>query len=153
MSEPGSRAYNYSPPEFLNQESVASALMGETWTWKSARKNVGARLLITNMLVADVHARIGPLTDIQCVNLFLEELRNSHRNFFVATMTRPLVIGQSEHPRFRWSGENAGRSMTGVLSCGRMKNNYFVIHFSDDVRRATQTFPAIRHSLKTISER
>ena len=77
----------------------------------------------------------------------------SHEGFFVVTMARPLAVGPAEFLRFRWIGDKSGKAMTGVLSCGDLNGYYYVLHFVDELRAATRSFPAIRASLKTLAPR
>ena len=75
------------------------------------------------------------------------------RSVFVVTTARPLAVGLAEFLRFRWTGDKSGKAMTGVLSCGELNGYYYVVHFVDELRAATRTFPAVRTSLKTLAPR
>lgn len=138
------------PPAFLRGPQVATSLMGATYTYLPLRFDADTRLMITTMPSAEIRRRFGTLTELQCIQLFLGELRATHERFFVVAMNEPLTLGPITVPRFRWNGVHAGRPMTGVLSCGELADRYYVVHFVDALANAVQTFPAIRTSLKTL---
>lgn len=143
--------YDFERPIFLTSPEISNSLMGSTYAYSARNVNKDIRLLITVMNVTEVHERFSELSNVQCINLFLEELRRIHERFFSTSMTRPLMVGTKEFLRFGWTGEKSTKTMTGVLSCGQFKDNYYVIHFSDALNSATHSFPAIRTSLKTLS--
>lgn len=138
------------PPPFLTGPQVAQTLMGATYTYLPATPGAATRLMLTTMSVQRVARELGKLTDIQCANLFMEELRNTYQNFFVLSMRRPLRFSDREFIQFRWTGEKDRRTLTGVLSCGALNGHYYVVHFADHLMRATASFPPIRSSLRRL---
>jgi len=142
--------YNFERPIFLVGPEISNSLMGSTYAYTARNSNKDIRLLITVMNVTEIRERFSELSNVQCINLFLEELKKVHEQFFSVNMTRPLSVGSAEFLRFRWTGEKSDKTMIGVLSCGRLKDNYYVIHFTDALKSATHSFPAIRTSLKTL---
>ena len=145
--------FTFDKPVFMSGPQVSKSLMGSTYAYTARASGGATRLLITIMRVDEVRARFAELSDIQCINLFLEEIRAAHQSFFVVTMARPLAVGPAEFLRFRWIGDKSGKAMTGVLSCGDLNGYYYVVHFVDELRAATRSFPAIRASLKTLAPR
>ncbi len=138
------------PPVTLRGPHIATSLMGTTYTYLPPGFKTATRLMITTMPAAAIRQRLGELSDVQCIQLFLAELRATHERFFVVAMREPLALGPVALTRYRWNGDSAGRAMTGVLACGRVGSDYYVIHFADTLATAMRTFPAIRASLKTM---
>jgi len=145
--------FTFDKPAFMSGPQVSNSLMGSTYAYTARASGKATRLLITIMRIDEVRARFAELSDLQCINLFLEEIRTAHEGFFVVTMARPLAVGLAEFLRFRWTGDKSGKAMTGVLSCGELNGYYYVVHFVDELRAATRSFPAIRTSLKTLAPR
>ena len=145
--------FTFDKPTFMSAAQVSKSLMGSTYAYTARASGRATRLLITIMRVDEVRARFAEMSDVQCINLFLEEIGSAHEGFFVVTMARPLAVGSVEFLRFRWTGEKSGKAMTGVLSCGELQGYYYVVHFVDELRAATRSFPAIRASLKTLAPR
>lgn len=145
--------YRLDPPAFLGAPQESKSLFGSTYAYLAADGSGHVRLLVTLMRVDEVRARFPEMTDTRCVNLFLEELRAEHEGFFVVAMSRPMKVGPAELPRFRWTGERGRRTMAGVLACGQLDGHYYVVHFSDELRAATRTFPRIRASLRALEPR
>jgi hypothetical protein len=139
--------YELEKPSFVDNPQVVTSLLGATYTYAAESPK---SLMITIMAARDVRRQMGALSDIQCANLFIAELRATHSRFFVVNMTRPLIVGTAKFVQFRWSGEKSHRTLTGVVSCGTIGDAYYVIHFVDDLTAATHSFPAIRASLKTL---
>lgn len=145
--------YRLDPPSFLGAPQESKSLFGSTYAYLAAEGSGHVRLLVTLMRVDEVRTRFPDMTDTRCVNLFLDELRAEHEGFFVVAMSRPMKVGPAELPRFRWTGERGNRTMAGVLGCGRLDGHYYVVHFSDELRAATRTFPRIRASLRALEPR
>lgn len=145
--------FKFDEPAFLTGPHISNAMMGSTYAYTARASAKDMQLLITVMRVDEVQNRFAKLSDIECINLFLDEIRNSHKRFFVVNMARPLSVGSAEFPRFRWTGDKTNKTMTGVLSCGVLQRHYYVIHFVDELKSATRSFPAIRASLKTLTSR
>lgn len=143
--------YRLDAPSFLGAPQESRSLFGATYAYLARDTERATRLLITMMDAEEVRARFPGMTDTRCVNLFLDELRNEHEGFFVVAMSRPMFVGPAELPRFRWTGERSGKTLAGVLACGLLGGHYFVVHFSDELRAATETFPKIRSSLRTLT--
>ena len=148
--ETASLPFTFDKPIFLTGPEISNSLMGSTYAYTARASSKVMQLLITTMRAEDVHERFSEFSDIQCINLFLEEIKNSHERFFVVNMARPLAVRPAEFVRFRWTGEKSKKTMTGVLSCGELQGYYYVLHFVDELKSATRSFPAIRASLKTL---
>ena len=145
--------YRFEKPEFLAEPEVAKTLMGATYAYMPQSISSARRLMITTMPAEEVRRQLGSLSAVQCVNLFLKELRAEHERFFVVSQKRPLTVGAREFVQFRWTGDKADKTLTGVLSCGTIDGVYYVVHFVDELLDATQSFPKIRASLKTLATR
>ena len=104
--------FAFDAPEAFDVPQVSRALMGSTFAYLTPGGPL--RLTITVMPAAEIDARVGRLSPVQCINLFLEQLQTTHAQFFVAAQTRPLTVGHTEFPQFRWSGKRDGRMLTGV---------------------------------------
>jgi hypothetical protein len=143
--------FRLEPPPFLTGPQVSKSLMGTTYAYTSATGRGSTRLMITTMPAKEIRTRFGALTDLQCLNMFLGELRSTHERFFVVAMNQPLTVGPAQLLRFRWNGMKSSVLMTGVLSCGELNGYYYVVHFVDEVGSAVRSFPAIRSSLRTLS--
>jgi hypothetical protein len=100
-----------------------------------------------------VRARLGALSDVQCMQLFLREIEQSHRDFFAIASQRPLALGGAEFARLRWTGEKGGKTLTGMLSCGELAGHYYVVHLVDELRSATRSFPGVQASLRQLEIR
>ena len=137
-------------PAFMSGPTVEKTLMGTTYAYAAESAGAELRLMITTMRAAEIRTRFGNMTDVQCINLFMDELKKSHERFFVVAMNRPLAVGPAEFLRFRWTGYKARKAITGVLSCGELAGDYYVVHFVDELKAATGSFPAIRASLKNL---
>ena len=146
-------SYRFEKPEFLGEPEVAKTLMGATYAYMPESLSSAQRLMITTMPAEEVRRQLGPLSAVQCVNLFLKELRTEHERFFVVSQKRPLTVGAHEFVQFRWTGDKADKTLTGVLSCGDIDGVYYVVHFVDELLDATHSFPKIRASLKTLATR
>ena len=142
--------FTFEKPAFMTGPDISKSLMGSTYAYTARNPAKNMQLLITTMRVEDVREQFAELSDLQCINLFLDEVKISHERFFVVNMARPLAVESVEFLRFRWTGDKSRKTMTGVLSCGVMDGYYYVIHFVDELKSATLSFPAIRASLKTL---
>jgi hypothetical protein len=142
--------FTFTAPDFLASTHVTRSLMGDTHAWLARDSKRHTRLLLTTMRVADIRARFGSLTDLQCVNLFLDELRATYQDFFVIAMNHPLRLGPTEFIHLRWTGDTPRATLTGVLSCGELAGYYYVVHFVDELKAATRSFPAIRAALRAL---
>ena len=142
--------FTFDKPAFLTGPDISNSLMGSTYAYTARASAKHMQLLITIMRADDVREQFAELSDLQCINLFLDEIRHSHKRFFVVNMARPLAVGSAEFLRFRWTGDKSKKTMTGVLSCGQLRGYYYVIHFVDELKSATRSFPVIRASLKTL---
>ena len=140
--------FQFEPPPQLERGSVTRSVAGSTYSYTSTETDASLRLLITTMPVREITNSFGDLTAVQCINLFVGEVRNVHDDFFVVNQARPLSIAGTEFPQFRWTGKNLGRRLTGVLSCGRIQDWYLVIHFADETVNAARNFADIRARLR-----
>lgn len=143
--------FTLTPPADLQAAPVARAASGNTYAYLPADLKQALRLMITAMPAGEIRHRLGPLSDAQCIRLFLDELRKDHQHFFAVDMTAPLAVGAASFRRVRWTGDKGGRALTGVLSCGELAGNYYVVHYTDTIDRASSSFPAIRASLQSLT--
>lgn len=142
--------FEFTPPAPLAATGVQRARLGNTHTYLAADAGRTPRLTITTMPAAEIDAHFGALSGTRCINLFLGELERTHARFFVASQMRPLTVAGHELTQFRWTGEKASTTLTGVLSCGRLGAHYFVFDFVDELAAATGSFPHIRASLRAL---
>ena len=142
--------FTLTPPVALHAAPVARAASGNTYAYLPLDLRTPQRLMITTIMASEIRARFDTLSDRQCIRLFLDELRKEHQNFFAVDMTSPLLIGEAEFRRVRWTGEKNGRALTGVLACGELHDYYYVVHYVDALASATASFPAIRASLHSL---
>jgi len=140
----------FAPPAPLAAAGVQRARLANTYAYLARDAAKTPRLTITTMPAAEIDAHFGVLSGTQCINLFLGELERDHTSFFVASQTQPLTVAGHELPQFRWSGEKAATTLTGVLSCGRLGRHYFVFDFVDELSAATRSFPQIRATLRAL---
>lgn len=145
--------FTFEAPAFLSGPEVSSTLSGSTYAYTARDRKKLTQLLLTTIPTQAIRARYGDLSDVQCIHAFLDEIEVAHDRFFVVAATRPLQIGDTEFIRFRWTGDKAGVTMTGVLSCGQLDGYYYVIHFVDRLQAATGSFPRIRARLQLLSPR
>ena len=142
--------FKLTPPASLRAAPVARAASGNTYAYLPTDLREPVRFMITTMPASEIRARLGALSEAQCVHLFLDELRKDHRHFFAIDMASPLAVGPAAFQRVRWTGDKGGRSLTGVLSCGELDGYYYVVHYLDAIDAAIRSFPAIRASLKAL---
>lgn len=142
--------FELTPPANLHPAPVARAASGNTYAYLPSDLSAPLRFMITTMPAGEIRARLGPLSDVQCIHLFLDELRRDHRHFFAVDMPSPLTVGPAALRRVRWTGDKGGRSLTGVLSCGELDGYYYVVNFVDDIKHATSSFATIRASLQAL---
>jgi len=151
LAVPGVDApFTLTPPAELHVAPVARAATGNTYAYLPADLKQPLRLMLTAMPASEIRRRLGQLSDVQCIRLFLDELRKDHQHFFAIDMEAPLAVGEASFRRVRWTGDKGGRSLTGVLSCGELQGYYYVVHYTDAIEHATRSFPAIRNSLKSL---
>gem|GEM_PF-2163175 len=142
--------YTFAKPDFLGPPLESKTLMGATYTYLPSTTAAAQLLMITMMPGADIRQRFGELSNVQCINLFLAELKTTHERFFVVAQKRPVRVGVQEFVQFRWTGDKNGKALTGILSCGILGDAYVVVHFADELSQATHSFPSIRQSLKSL---
>ncbi len=142
--------FTLTPPPGLEGPATEHAALGATYAWHAEPASGALMLTITTLSAGEISAQVGALTEVQCINLFLAPLRERHERFFVVAMARPLQIAGTEFPQFRWSGDRGGRTLTGILSCGRIGADWYVVHFADELLSAARAFPAIRASLRSL---
>ena len=145
--------FQITPPARLRAAPVARAASGNTYAYLPADLSQPLRFMITAMPAGEIRARLGALSEAQCIHLFLDELRKDHQHFFAVDMASPLEIGPAVFQRVRWTGDKGGRSLTGVLSCGELNGYYYVVNYVDAIANATGSFPAVRASLKALRPR
>ena len=149
----GDAPFEFAPPAPLAAAGVQRTRLGNTHTYLAANAGRTPRLTITTMPAAEIDTHFGALSGTRCINLFLGELERTHARFFVASQMRPLIVAGHELTQFRWTGEKAATTLTGVLSCGRLGAHYFVFDFVDELGAATGSFPRIRASLRALDLR
>ncbi len=142
--------FTLTAPADLQAAPVARAASGNTYAYLPADLTKPQRLMITTMPAGEIRHRLGPLSDAQCIRLFLDELRRDHQHFFAVDMSSPLAVGTASFRRVRWTGDKGGHALTGVLSCGELAGYYYVVHYVDTIDRAIGSFPAIRASLQSL---
>ncbi|MEM7543426.1 MAG: hypothetical protein AAF384_17845 [Pseudomonadota bacterium] len=140
--------FKFSAPQFFSVPVAARSFLGTTYAYTSARET---RLFLSVIPIVDVEREFGRISELDCVSLFLNEVASSHKGFFSNLQRRPLPVGDAKFVQFRWSGESGGIEKTGVLSCGVSGGWYLVVHFLDEIKSATNTFPLIRSALRTLS--
>ena len=142
--------FKLTPPASLRAAPVARAASGNTYAYLPTDLSEPVRFMITVMPAGEIRARLGALSETQCIHLFLDELRKDHQHFFAVDMASPLAMGPAAFRRVRWTGDKGARSLTGVLSCGELDGYYYVVNYVDAIGAATRSFPAIRASLKAL---
>ena len=142
--------FDLTPPTSLRAAPVARAASGNTYAYLPADLSRPLRFMITTMPADEIRARLGALSEAQCIHLFLDELRQGHLNFFATDMASPLAVGPAAFQRVRWTGDKESRNLTGVLSCGELNGYYYVVNYVDEIAGATESFPGIRTSLKAL---
>ncbi|MGE0487270.1 MAG: hypothetical protein AB7Q81_24160 [Gammaproteobacteria bacterium] len=142
--------FAFAPPDTLATPVVSHAAIGTTYAYLAEDGARPLRLTITLMPAGEVEARFGALDAAACVNPFLDELAHTHEHFFAAAQARPLVVAGHELPQFRWTGEKRGRTLTGIVSCGRLGRTYYVVDFVDALAPSTRSFPDLRERLRRL---
>lgn len=145
--------FSLAPPPGLRAAPVARAASGNTYTWLPADLSEPTRLMLTIMPASEVRARLGEFRPAQCLRLFLDELRHDHAHFFAVEQPTPLALGAARLARVRWTGDKAGRELTGVLACGALDENFYVVHYVDTLARAPRSFVEIRAALTGFTPR
>ena len=137
----------YKPP--IETTSVS----GSTYTYLPTEEEKQTRLTVTVLQKDAVQQQTGTLDSSQCARIFLDEIHTAHQRFFVTVMVRPISVGQTSSPQFRWSGEKNEVPLTGVLTCVLLEEAYLIFNLTDHIEAASKNFPALRQSIRNITFR
>ncbi|MCP5202492.1 MAG: hypothetical protein H6977_21050 [Gammaproteobacteria bacterium] len=143
--------FTFTAPDTLRAAQISRAAIGNTYAYLAADPAQPLRLTITVMAAGEVEARFGALDTAACVNPFLDELGRNHAHFFAVAQARPLVVAGHELPQFRWTGERRGRTLTGIVACGRLDHAYYIVDFVDALGPSTTSFPDLRSRLRELA--
>jgi hypothetical protein len=141
---------NYEPPEFLDGPVVENSMLGTTFAYRARDIYDTTTLQITIVALPEAALSAGEFSTEHCIQLFLTEVAQSQPRFFAIPVERSLQAGGLLLEQVRWMREDTSPGMTGVTSCGLYDDRYVSINFQDSLKRASNTFPAIRESLKTL---
>lgn len=141
---------NYAPPEFLDGPAVENSMLGITFAYRASDVHGPTTLEITIVTLPKAALSAGEFSTDHCIQLFLTEVAKSQPRFFAIPVDRSLQAGGLLLEQVRWTRKGASTGMTGVTSCGLYNDRYISINFQDSLKRASNTFPAIRASLKTL---
>lgn len=141
---------NYEPPEFLDGPVVENSILGTTFAYRARDIHDPTTLQITIVTLPKAALSAGEFSTKHCIQLFLTEVAQSQPRFFAIPVERSLQAGGLLLEQVRWMRKDTSTGMTGVTSCGLYDDRYVSINFQDSFNRASNTFPAIRASLKTL---
>ncbi len=125
-------------------------MLGTTFTYRTRNSHDPTILQITVVNLPEAALSAGEFSVDHCVQLFLTEVARDHPGFFAVPIERKLEAGTLRLNQVRWIYKGRTVRMTGVTSCGLDTGRYVSINFHGSLTRATNTFPAIRRSLKSI---
>lgn len=140
----------YEAPEFLDGPVVASSMLGTTYAYRARDVYDPTALQITVVTLPKAALSAGEFSTEHCIQLFLTEVARDQSGFFAVPVERPLEAGDLRLRQVRWTRKDSAIGMTGVTSCGLDQDRYVSINFQDSLKSATNTFPAIRNSLKRL---
>jgi hypothetical protein len=141
---------DYEAPAFLAGPVVANSMLGTTYAYRARDIYDPTALQITVVTLPKAALTAGEFSTKHCIQLFLTEVARDQAGFFAVPVENALEAGNLHLEQVRWTRKDKAASMTGVTSCGLDHDRYVSINFQDSLKRATQTFPAIRRSLKTL---
>lgn len=140
----------YSAPEFLDGPIVANSMLGTTYAYRSRDVYDPTTLQITVVTLPKEALSAGEFSTDHCIQLFLTEVARDQTGFFAVPSQNPLEAGELRLRQVRWTRKDVAAGLTGVTSCGLDRDRYVSISFQDSLSRATDTFPKIRTSLKSL---
>jgi len=141
----------YQPPDFLEGPVVANSMLGTTYAYRASELSAPTTLQITVVMLPKAALVAGEFSTEHCIELFLTEVARNQPGFFAVPVEATLVAGDLHLQQVRWIRKDTVAGMTGVTSCGLDHDRYVSISFQDSLKRATNTFPAIRNSLKALA--
>ena len=140
----------YQPPDFLEGPVVANSMLGTTYAYRASELSETTTLQITVVTLPKAALIAGEFSTDHCIQLFLTEVARNQPGFFAVPVETALVAGNLHLQQVRWMRKDTIEGLTGVTSCGLDHDRYISINFQDSLKRATNTFPAIRNSLKAL---
>jgi hypothetical protein len=143
-------ALDYTAPDFLEGPVVANSMLGTTYAYRARDIYKPTTLQITVVRLPKAALSAGEFSTEHCIGLFLTEVARDQADFFALPSETPLEAGRLRLRQVRWTRKDSANGMTGVTSCGLDDDRYVSINFEDTLGRATNTFPAIRKSLKSL---
>ncbi|MGR9093001.1 MAG: hypothetical protein ACU85U_20710, partial [Gammaproteobacteria bacterium] len=141
---------DYRAPKFLSGPVVANSFTGTTYAYRAREPGKPTALQITIVELPNDPSLRNAFSAGHCINLFLAEVARDKENFFALPSGNELNVGPLNLQQVRWTRKDTKVGMTGVTSCGLDDDRYVSINFEDTLGRATNTFPAIRKSLKSL---
>ena len=141
---------NYAAPDFLEGPIVANSMLGTTYAYRARDIYDPTTLQITVVILPKAALSAGEFSTDHCIQLFLTEVARDQSGFFAVPVANALAAGDLQLQQVRWTRKDTAAGMTGVTSCGLDENRYVSINFQDSLTRATNTFPVIRQSLKSL---
>ena len=142
---------NYEAPDFLDGPVVANSMLGTTYAYRARDIYDPTTLQITVVKLPKAALSAGEFSTDHCIQLFLTEVARDQSGFFAVPVETALEAGSLQLQQVRWTRKDSALAMTGVTSCGLEQDRYVSINFQDSLTQATHTFPAIRHSLKSLN--
>ena len=140
----------YEAPEFLEGPVVAKSMLAITYAYRARDIVDPTALQITVVTLPEAALSAGEFSTEHCIQLFLTEVARDQSGFFAVPVEIALEAGNLRLHQVRWTRKDTTAGMTGVTSCGLDNDRYVSINFQDSLKRATNTFPAIRNSLKSL---
>lgn len=141
---------NYEAPDFLDGPVVANSMLGTTYAYRARDIYDPTTLQITVVTLPKAALSAGEFSTEHCIQLFLTEVARDQSGFFAVPVEKALEAGALHLQQVRWTRKDTAIGITGVTSCGLDQDRYVSINFQDSLARATDTFPAIRKSLKSL---
>lgn len=141
---------DYSAPDFLEGPVVANSMLGTTYAYRARNIYDPTILQITIVRLPKASLSAGEFSTEHCIQLFLTEVARDQSRFFAVPVEKALEAGKLHLKQVRWTRKDAATGMTGVTSCGFDNDRYISINFHDSLTGASNTFPVIRRSLKSL---
>jgi len=141
---------DYEAPDFLEGPVVANSMLGTTYAYRGRDVHDPTTLQITVVTLPKAALSAGEFSTEHCIQIFLTEVARNQTGFFAVPVENALEAGDLRLQQVRWTRKDTPSGMTGVTSCGLDHDRYVSINFQDSLTRATNTFPAIRDSLKAL---
>ncbi len=141
---------DYAAPDFLEGPVIANSMLGTTYAYRARDIYDPTTLQITVVRLPKASLSAGEFSTEHCIQLFLTEVARDQSRFFAVPVEKALEAGELHLQQVRWTRKDTATGMTGVTSCGLDNDRYVSINFQDSLTRASDTFPAIRRSLKSL---